>query len=64
MSTFDESLFDRYEDGYDFDGVVCERCDMDGLHWEDRGKGFRLYEETGLLHTCHKPSSNDFEDLT
>lgn len=52
---------DFYDFGPDDDDIMCGICEEEGLHWEDRGKGWRLYDEDGKLHVCHPPSANDFE---
>lgn len=61
-----EDYFGSYGDDNDegYDSITCNRCEESDLHWEDRGRGFRLYDEDGKLHVCHKPSADDFEDMS
>lgn len=64
MGKIADDLFDRYDD-FDLDGdevaqgIVCQQCDTDGLHWEDiGGEGYgeqvwRLFDAEGHQHMCH-----------
>jgi len=64
MSIEDYYFGDTDCDGDDGD-ITCNRCGEDGLYWADRGNGWRLYDTWGdLLHECHKPSPDAFEDIS
>ena len=61
-----EDWIDGCIDGHDYpdDEVICGICEEEGLHWENRGRGFRLYDEDGELHLCNPPTADDFEDVS
>lgn len=62
-------IFDYEPDPFDSDGepehVECKICRMSGLHWEDFGSGWKLYDENLKRHVCpsQRPSADDFEAL-
>jgi hypothetical protein len=59
-------IFDYEYDPFEGEGKTCNTCHATGLHWEDFGAGFKLYDEDNKKHVCPaaKPTADDFEDLT
>ena len=64
MSRLD-SMFDTLGDEEYFDRLPtttrCARCGATGLVWIDGGNGFKLVEDNGKRHECHRASPADFE---
>ena len=65
--TFDFDDFDDEHDPFIHDvRKVCASCGTSGLQWQDFGSGWKLYDNNLKRHVCpqHKPSADDFNDLT
>lgn len=41
----------------------CQVCGKPGLMWQEVEGKWRLYESTGVEHSCRKASSDEFEVL-
>jgi hypothetical protein len=37
---------------------VCKYCKTSNLHWEQHDGKWRLYDQSGTLHTCKKPKGS------
>jgi len=61
-------MFDDYAEHDDDDGVECDRCGTNGLHWENVWSKIKcrevwmLFDEHGERHVC--PTDDAFDDLT
>lgn len=44
-------------------GVECKFCGCDGLHWEEFGRRWMLFDEDDVLHDCRTGAADDFDDL-
>jgi hypothetical protein len=58
-----EDYFDLYDDDEQPAIVTCKRCRKGGLHWENDGGQWNLYEGWHRLHRCdmRKAAADDFE---
>ena len=58
-------MYDSLDDEDYFNDEVatirCARCGATGLMWIDSGNGFKLVEDNGKRHECHRASPADFE---
>ena len=37
-----------------YSGIQCQRCGREGFHWEQTRAGWRLFDDSGNLHSCKK----------
>lgn len=46
--------------------VTCNRCEEHGLHWENFGGPWRLFDRHDDPHLCQavEPTADDFDDIT
>lgn len=62
-----EDYLDFFEPQHDerYSEVECKRCGTAGLHWEDEGGTWRLYDRRDQPHRCNmaKVAMGDFEVL-
>ena len=44
---------DPYDGGYSEPRTVCKFCKKRELHWEETGSGWRLFNSSGVMHSCN-----------
>lgn len=37
--------------------ACCKFCNTGSLHWQNTERGWRLFEQSGVMHLCRKPAS-------
>lgn len=61
-SPWDAHDWDEDDNDYDRDDVVCKRCGMSSLHWQQitgGGNPWRLFTDSGRPHQCPAAVATD-----
>ena len=48
------------DDWEDEAGTTCRYCSEGNLWWEETSKGWRLFNEDGIVHTCKQYTKEQY----